>query len=353
MRVQGSNWGLAFAVSTFVVLGCSSDNNGTDLGRDVMPADIVADVATEVPTDPGNEVVLTDLGTEVVADIVVTDISGDASSTPKCIQCLQPGIAMRFSKLNVQEPSEPQGLVEFLNGIWAPDIDDSRLNVVLRLEKIEDDVEVPGGKLITATVGSAWHNLTVEDVVEVGGNKIPSEYYFLNGATSEFNIKMKPDCTFESIGDDASLLFHPGPMDHALICSGGSEAMGFGTDRIPLSALKATGSFNDTCTTISDAYLRGCIAQEASCLICSFGLAPDYSLWEINPDPTAEGTVCDASYCAKTCGKRFWTNFGAFVGGLEVPLQCDYNGSGANNGYLIAGDWEAKSVPFGDSPTVK
>jgi hypothetical protein len=54
-----------------------------------------------------------------------------------------------------------------------------------------------------------------------------------------------------------------------------------------------------------------------------------------------------------TCGNRFWTNFGAFVGGLEVPLQCDYNGSGANNGYLIAGDWEAKSVPFGDSPTVK
>jgi len=337
MRVSGRWIGVFVAMATVAMLGCPSPSDDKD---------------TTV-TDPGTEVVA-DVPAEVPADVVP-----DVPSTGACLSCLTPGLAMRFSKLNVLEPSEPMGLPEFLNAIWAPDIDDSRLNVVLRIDKVED---ITGGgttgdavKKLTVTVGSAWHELTagvpstVDQVIEVGGKKTPVEYYFLEGAVNQFTIELKADCTFKSVGE-ANLKFHPGPMDHGLICSGGDAGLGFAADQVPMDKLEADGRFNGTCTAISDAYLRGCIAKEAACRICSFGPAPDYSLWKIQKDTSGGDVPCEPSYCAAHCAKGLWVNFGGFVRDLGVPLACDYNESGTNNGYLIAGDWEAKAVPFGTAP---
>jgi len=332
MRIQGRWVGVAAAMVAAFALGCPSDDDDkTDEGKDVAV------------TDPGIEVVQTETGGEEV------------TTTGACLSCLQPGIAMRFSKLDVKEPSEPLGLPEFLNAIWAPDIDDSRLNIVLRIDAIEDITSGSAKKRITVSVGSAWHELTagvastVDQVIEVGGKKTPVKFYFLEGAYSQFTIEVNEDCTFTSVGD-ASLKFHPGPMDHGLICSAGSQAMGFDADTIPMDKLLATGRFGDTCETIESGTLRGCIARTAACEICSFGPAPDYSLWKIQKDTSGGNVPCEASYCAANCAKGLWVNFGGFVNDLGVPLQCDYNDSGANNGYLIAGDWQAKAVPFGDAP---
>lgn len=309
--------------------------------------DLPVDTGTDTPVDTAPE--------------VATDLPPDAPNLPKCLPCIQPGLALRFTALDVQEPSEPIGLPEFLNNIWKPDIATSRLNIALRVEKVEE-VTVEGARFwdISVTAGSTWHDLTVEDVLPVNagdGGKTPNVYYFLGDLTSTFNVRMDENCHFESTGK-ASLRFHPGPMDHALICSGGFAEMNLQPDTIPLDALFARGQFNDTCTKITDGYLEGCIAQKASCRICSFLLAPDYATWARNPDTSVPDTPCTPDYCIHTCsrGAPFvpWANFGGFVSDLGVPLQCDYNGKDDGieemNGYLIAGGWEASKVNFGEEP---
>jgi len=279
--------------------------------------------------------------------------STDPGATVECLPCLQPGLALRFTRLDVKEPSEPLGLPEFLNNIWAPDIEASRLNIALRIDAVEDmEFEGQPAKRLTVTAGSAWHDLTVEDVLPIhgpeDGGKTPTEYHFLADAVSQFQIAVRSDCTFESLAG-ASLVFHPGPMDHALICSDGYPEMGLGSDRIPMARLFARGHFNEQCE-IPTGYLEGCIAQQAACRICSFGPAPDYSSWKREPNPNAAGTPCTPSYCEHYCAKNIWVNFGGFVQGLEVPLQCDFDGPEQNgdqmNGYLIAGDWSAARAPF-------
>ncbi|MBP7126418.1 hypothetical protein KBD49_08640 [Myxococcota bacterium] len=315
---------LAFATLALLLASAcgGDDSSGTDTG--------IQDPGTPDPGTP-------DPGTQ------------DPGTTVECLPCLQPGLALRFTRLDVQEPSEPLGLPEFLNAIWAPDITASRLNIALRVESVEE-IEYQGQQVrkLTVTAGSAWHDLTVDDVLPVNGGKTPTQYYFLSDAVSQFQIVVKPDCTFESLAG-ASLVFHPGPMDHALICSDGYPEMGLGSDRIPMARLFARGRFNDQCE-IPSGYLEGCIAQQAACRICSFGPAPDYSLWKREPNPNAAGTPCSASYCEKYCAKNVWVNFGAFVEGLGVPLQCDFDGPEQNgdamNGYLIAGEWSASKAPF-------
>jgi len=334
MRIQGHVIFLAAAMAAALTMGCSTSDVKTDLGTDVPAVDVPADVPVDVPAD-------------VPAD-VSTDVPIVAA---KCLQCMKSGIAMRFSKLDVKEPSEPMGLPEFLNAIWAPDINASRLNVILRIDSVTPPT-VEGDKVtkMTATVGSAWHNLTMGQILPVDSLVVPDEYYFLSQGTNTFNLDLKEDCTFQSVGD-AFLGFHPGPLDHGLICSGGMPSLDLAPDTIPMARLDASGRINDDCTMVLDAKLSGCIAQEAACQICSFGPAPDYGPYARTPNADKVAEPCQASYCEHYCARGLWVNFGRFVQDLGVPLACDFDKSGANNGYLIAGDWEAKAVKFGVEPT--
>jgi hypothetical protein len=333
---------------TFDCNGLLCDNAAKDLQA-------YCAAAGDLPVDTG-----TDTATDTAPDAVL-DVPPDAPKQPPCLAGLVKGLAFRFTGLDVQEPSEPIGLPDFLNNIWKPDIATSRLNIALRVEKVEE-ITVEGSRRwnITVTAGSTWHNLTIEDVLPVNagdGGKTPSEYYFLGDLTSQFIVQMDETCHFESIGK-AALRFHPGPMDHALICSGGFAEMDLRPDTIPLDALFARGRFNDAGDQIVDAYLEGCIAQKASCRICSFLLAPDYSTWARDPDTTKPDTPCTPDYCIHNCsrGAPFvpWANFGGFVGDLGVPLQCDFDGdadgSSELNGYKIAGAWTAAKVKFVDEP---
>jgi hypothetical protein len=326
MRIQGHGVAWAAAMAAVLTVGCSSSSSTTDLGTDVPVVDTGVDVPADVP----------------VADVPTT--------TGKCLQCMKSGIAMRFSKLDVKEPSEPMGLPEFLNAIWEPDINSSRLNVVLRIDSITPPATAGAASLMTATVGSAWHNLNLSDIIAVDSAVVPTEYYFLAEGTSQFNLELKDDCTFRSVDDTGSLAFHPGRVGEGLICSAGMPSIGLSADTIPMAHLVANGRINDDCTAIAEGYLSGCIAQQAACEICSFAQAPDYGNWSRNGNPAAAGTPCEASYCEKACEKYLWANFGGFVRDIGVPLACDFNNSGANNGYLIAGDWEAKAVKFGVEP---
>ncbi len=289
-----------------------------------------------------------------VADIAVPD--GDAGELPPlaaCQQCIAPGMCFRFHDIKVTEPSEPEGLPVFLNNIWTPDIAAYRLNIMLCVDEV---AVTPGGTLaLKVTAGAAWHDLTIEQVLPVQHSNQPSWFQFVEGFTTTFQAEVGSDCIFRTVGP-ADLWFHPGPVDHALVCSAGDPNIGLPVDTIPIEKLVAQGRFDDTCTLISDGKLDGCIADAAACQICSFMLAPDYKEWNKEPDTTITGAKpCESTYCNRYCGyasgdvslskgSPIWVNFGGFVQGIPVPLACDTDGDGTNDGYKLAGNWEAGRV---------
>ncbi len=289
-------------------------------------------------------------------DVVTPDGgSGEWLPLSACQRCLTPGMCFRFQEVKVTEPSEPEGLPEFLNNIWGPDIAAYRLNMLFCVDEVL--ARRDGGVTLKVTAGAAWHDLTIEQVLPVEHENRPSWFEFVEGFTTTFEVKVDTDCTFETVGP-ADLWFHPGPLDHALVCSAGDPSIGLPVDTIPVEKLVAKGKFNDSCTMITAGRLDGCIAGAAACQICSFILAPDYKEWNREPDPGVQDPKpCDASYCNRNCGyasgqvllpkgSAIWTNFGGFVQGLEVPLGCDTDGDGEDDGYKLAGYWAAGRVPY-------
>lgn len=304
--------------ATALIVGCPGGEEGTDLG----------------PADHG------------VQDPGITDIPADIpAQTGECMKCLATGMAFRFTTVNVTEPSQPEGLPEFLNAIWAPDISANRLNIMLRIDEMTDNGD--GTKTLKFTAGSAWHDLTLADVLPVeGGTKTPAWFDFVGGSTSTFQAKLAADCTFQTIGATNLLQFHPGPTDTALICSAGNAGIGLPKDTIPIANLVATGAFNGDCTQVTNATLDGCIAADAACEICNFLTAPDYQSWSYAASGTPPKS-CDAAYCESACGRSpkdnnlYWVNFGGFVKGLGVPTECKV---GTQDAYKLKGSWAASKV---------
>ncbi len=316
----------------------------------------------DCPVEDSAVLEVADSGTDEAADSVeVADsavLDGDAGDLPPlsvCQRCIAPGMCFRFQDIEVTEPSEPEGLPLFLNNIWDPDIAAYRLNILLCIDEV---AVTPDGTLgLKVTAGAAWHDLTIEQVLPVEHSNQPSWFRFVEGFTTTFTAEVAADCTFRTVGP-ADLWFHPGPVDHALVCSAGDPGIGLPVDTIPIEKLVAFGHFNDTCTLISGGRLDGCIADAAACQICAFILAPDYKEWNKEPDTTVQDpTPCESSYCNRHCGyasgevvlpggSAIWSNFGGFVQGLGVPLACDTDGDGTNDGYQLAGDWEAGRVTY-------
>lgn len=266
-----------------------------------------------------------------------------------CHACLVPGMTFRFNKLDVTEPSEPEGLPGFLNKIWAPDIDAYRLNVLLQLKSVTPNGD--GTLDLIVTAGSAWHDKTPEEVMPVGGpidgGATPTAFHFVEGATSDLEITVDEHCNLVT-RQPGFLPFHPGPQEFGLICTAGDSEHQMGVDTIPLAHLEAIGTFAQDCSSVGGAKLEGCIKAEAACQICSFMYAPDYEQAERIPDPEAAGTPCEAAYCERHCGRMIWANFGLFVGSIGVPQNCDADMDGTKDAYQIAGDWEAVRVTMSE-----
>lgn len=297
-----------------------------------------------------------DHATQEVAEVAVPD--GDTGEFPPlstCQQCIGPGMCFRFQDIEVTEPSEPEGLPQYLNRIWQPDIAAYRLNILLCVDEV---AVTPDGTLsLDVTAGAAWHDLTIAQVLPIEHANKPSWFEFVQGFTTTFRAEVAADCTFRTVGP-ADLWFHPGPVDHAFVCSAGDPGIGLPVDTIPVEKLVARGSFDETCTRISGGKLDGCIADVAACQICAFMLAPNYTEWNKEPDttiPDKDVKPCMASYCNRHCGyasgkqalpkgSSIWVNFGGFVQGLGVPIACDTDGDGRDDGYRLAGHWEAGRV---------
>lgn len=314
-----------FRLSMAVMLAAALTNWGCDSDSGEKDATV---------NDPGT----TDPGT---LDTSTPDIpTGNG-----CHACLVEGMAFRFSKLDVTQPSEPAGLPEFLNGIWAPDIDAYRLNVILQVKTVTDNGD--GTLDLVVTAGSAWHDKTPQEVMPVGGpvdgGATPTEYHFVEGATRDLEIVVDAQCNLAT-KKPGFLPFHPGPADFGLICTAGDSANQMGVDTIPLSRLEAIGTFAQDCSSVGGASLEGCIRAEAACQICSFMYAPDYAQAERKPIETSPGTHCEAAYCERHCGKMIWANFGLFVESIGVPQNCDADDDGTKDAYQIAGNWEALPV---------
>ena len=77
--------------------------------------------------------------------------------------------------------------------------------------------------------------------------------------------------------------------------------------------------------------------------------APDYDLWEsVTPGPSVTPIVCEASYCEHNCGKMPWVNFGGFVLGVGVPLNCDLDGDTVPEGFRLTGGFWADRVEYAE-----
>ena len=159
---------------------------------------------------------------------------------------------------------------------------------------------------------------------------------------------LQADCTFSTIGDTNSLLFHPGPDDHALICSHGDDGIGLPKDTIPIANLVATGQIADSCGEMVNGHLDGAIAEEAAGQICSFFAAPYYDTWSYSEDDTVDPVNFKNDYCFRWCGRAGWANFGLFTRTIDVPLTADSDGDGTNDAIGLSGDWTATLVTVVD-----
>ncbi|HON25387.1 MAG TPA: hypothetical protein PLJ73_05655 [Myxococcota bacterium] len=265
-----------------------------------------------------------------------------------CHLCLKVGDTFRFTKLDVKEPSKPEALPEFLNGIWGPDIYAYRLNVLLQFKEI---TPTDDGKLkAIITVGSAWHDKDHTEVLPVNGpddgGATPTKFHFVEGATSEINVTIDENCVLTT-DEPGYLAFHPGPEHFGLLCGAGDESLNLAKDTVPLSRLETTATIAQDCSEFETGRLDGCIKAEAACQLCSFLWAPDYSKWDREVDPNSTGQVCKMEYCTLHCGERNWANFGMFVELVGVPKACDADMDGNMNAYKIGGDWSAVPVTFG------
>ncbi len=312
---------LGTLVLVVAAAGCESDSNGKDA---TLP-------------DLGNDPGIVDHGT------------ADVPTGNGCHACLAPGMTFRFTKLDVTEPSFPPGLPNYLNGIWGPDIDAYRLNVLLQIKTVTPNDD--GTMDLVVVAGSAWHDKTPAEVLPIGGpidgGSTPSSFYFVDGATRDLDFRVDKNCNMIT-KKPGFLPFHPGPKDFGLICTAGDDAHQMGVDTVPLAHLEATGTFAQDCSAVYGAELEGCIKVEAACQICSFAYAPDYAMAERNPDTTALGTPCEASYCERFCAKAIWANFGLFVDSIGVPVSCDADMDGTNDAYQIAGGWEAVAITMSE-----
>ncbi len=318
---------LAGCVAAFAA-ACNDDENPDDTGN---PQDVVQVEDTQVQEDTAVR---------------------DTTQSNACLSCLAAGQTYLFRQLDVTEPSTPMELPNLLNGIWAPDIVDYRLNIMLKIEEVTQDGD---GLLLKATAGSAWHNLPFDEVVAIDHGKVPESFFFnVMEYTSTVYIRVDAQCNFETINSPVDnskpyLNFRPGPVEKWLICSGGNEALDLPQNTVPIRMLHAAGRFNDTCTGMVDGELDGCISKDAACEICDFLTAPDYSLWDsVTPDPSVTPVPCEASYCEHHCGAMPWTNFGGVVVGFGVPLNCDMNGDSVNEGFALKGSFYTQTVTYAD-----
>ena len=269
--------------------------------------------------------------------------SGSTQTGEGCHTCIQGGTSFRISGLEVTQPDEPSQFPSFLNGIWQTDVAAYRLNILLVVTFVEDNGD--GTKTLTLGAGSAWHDLSVEDVLPVQGGATPSEYHVVGPGWVEFQARLETDCSFETLDDTGRLLLHPGPNDYAMVCSDGDDSLGLPRDTLPIENLLLAGSISDDCRNIVEGTLEGCLREEAAGKVCMFFAAPDYSTWSHGVDESVDPVEpFDASYCQRWCDRTGWTNFGSFTRLIQVPLGCHVGATTAADGYSIAADFQAEGV---------
>lgn len=321
--MTAGRWRALLAAGVFLCIagGCSSDSGTNDPG--------------EVP------------GQDVQGSDPTTDGDGpDGGGNQTCLQCIEPGLMLRWHKIDLVEPSVPTGLPEFLNNILQPDVNGYRINIGLRINEINP---LPDGTLgVQLTAGSTWHDLDPSDVLAInGGDKTPAWYQFLDGFTTEVDAVVKKDCSFGT-SEETTLWFKSGPAEFGYMCSPARPDLGAPADVLPFEKAVTWGTFDDQCTRIMNGRIDACIRAVRACEICVFILSPDYKSFVSSEDPTVDpAEPCKPQFCDRWCGRGeggipLWTNLGGFIEAIEVPLTCEVDG---DPGYHFVVNFEAEVVP--------
>lgn len=265
--------------------------------------------------------------------------------------CLHEGLFMRWTLVDIREPSDPEALPAFLNHILQPDVDAFRSNILLRVDQVLD---LGAGRTeLQLTVGPGWHDLTPDDVLPVqGGESIPTWFVFQDDYTTTIQATVEPDCRFTT-GDDGVLWFHFGTLDHSYMCSPANPASGLPRDTLPFERVAVSGRFNDTCTRIDEGLIDSCILADKACELCLFTLSPDSATWKYSEDPTVDPVVpCTADFCRRWCGYSeagapIWTNFGRLLSDIGVARTCSLGGT-EDDAYRIVMGFEAEKAVQGE-----
>ncbi|MBL6974164.1 MAG: hypothetical protein ISR64_00395 [Deltaproteobacteria bacterium] len=312
---------LAAGVFLCVAGGCGSDDGVPD------PADA---------SDSGDQ----------GPDLAVDDGAQEDGVNQTCLQCIEPGLMLRWHKIDLVEPSVPAGLPEFLNNIIQPDVNDYRINIGLRINEISPK---PDGTLgVQLTAGTTWHDLDPSDVLAIhGGDKTPSWYQFMDGLTTEVDAVVKKDCTFGT-SEETTLWFKSGPAEFGYMCSPARPDLVAPADVLPFEKAITWGTFDNQCTRIMNGRIDACIRAVRACEICVFILSPDYKTFVSEEDPSVDpAEPCLPQFCDRWCGRGeggvpLWTNLGGFIETIEVPQNCEVNG---DPGYHFVVNFEAEVVP--------
>ena len=279
---------------------------------------------------------------------------GSCPGTCSCDPGTMMGRAYRFTKLNVQEPTE---MAEDLDKQWQSELANYLLNVVFVVNSAEQTPEsLANFSKLSITAGSAWRYPDLP--YEVDQSFQVEEYCLMSdmlNVTTDATPKGDAQCTFQN-NVTVDLPFHLGPLSSPLMCAPQLTPQ----NATPIKELNFEFGFNEDCSAITNGYLTGCIPQSAAERICLCVTASECGRDNMaldTPFPqNATETKQLTQYCRTTCGQGGdlnWANFRVMMdlksGDTDTThawpmMATTCNLEDGTAGYRLAARFEAQEI---------
>lgn len=277
-------------------------------------------------------------GDETITDLQSQDVNETQQETQngncECIAQLPQGTCFRFIEMKCepgtyQDPNmaeRAKAVCDFLNEIWKRDIEKQILNVLFKIESYD-----PNTKTLKLKAGAAWkYKKDGTPCTTATSKECDGSFKLLEKYAVEFVFDVE-GCNFKT-QQKYDLFYHSGDPAQPVLC--GPELPQ--PNALPLKNLDAKGAFDNKCEQIPIASLDGCIAVSAAEKVC---MCNDFSYKKCPINPKVDGQT----YCEKTCGVDFGTNFGGFVKDVaQLAPICKVKDE---DGYYLGGTFRAQVLP--------
>jgi hypothetical protein len=226
--------------------------------------------------------------------------------------------------------------------MWAEDVRRFLLNVMLAIETVDY-----ASREVSLSVSSAWHDLEGDSLQLHAGEpvmQIPTVYTVNSSSTGNGTALIVEECEISTSVGLPLIKLQTGFEEMPLTCT--SEAL---QNSLPLRDFGLPARLGTDCSNLVQGTFRACLRKDDADRVCTWGLSPDYTGWYYVPNETFPDEPGTANGCKRWCGvlgssSTQWTNLGAFIGSLGVPLSCDSDGDQVLDGYELTGEFEAVLV---------